>query len=217
MFYEYDGYGETSELVRHRVFFDYPDCAKEYSDYIFDRSVSGKNLYLCVWCPELGPWVDGRQIDREVYEPFVREYALIAEILYEKAFDPKAVILTGYGDTWEIVMPVEYIYNLRQAKEDIGKTVFSIEGQTYIKYLGPEKETPNVTSISWIKSKNSRAWMSTDDGSLLEKEAINGFHRISSNNPGYNPVQNNGITVTVTWGDGETEEIVCEVYPLMGD
>lgn len=217
MFYEYDGYGETSELVRHSMFFDCQDCAKEYSDYIFYHSVSGKNLYLCVWCPEMGPWVDGRHIEREVYEPFVQEYSLIAEILYEKTFDPKAAMLTGYGDSWEVVMPVEYIYNLRQAKEDAGKIVQSTKGQTYLKYLGPERETPNVTSISWIKSKNSHASMSTDEGSLLEQETFNGFYRISSNNPGYNPIQNNGVTVTITWGEGETEEIVCRVYPLMAD
>jgi len=217
MFYEYDGYGETSELVRRSVFFDYPDCAKEYSDYIFYHGVSGKNLYLCVWCPELGPWVDGSQIDREVFEPFVKEYTLITEVLYEKTFDPKAAMLTGYGDSWEVVMPVEYIFNRMKAKEEAGKIVHSTNGQTYLKYLGPEKETPNVTSIGWIKSKNNYATMSTDTGSLLENRAVNGFHRISSNNPGFHPAKDEGITVTVTWGDGETEEIDCIVYPLMVD
>ncbi len=212
MFYEYEDYSETSELVNTGSFYEYPDCTKEYSDFLFPGSITGKNLYICLWCPELGPWTDGMEIAREVYEPIMEERSRIVDILLEQAFNKKEAMLIGNGDSWEVVMPVEYIYNLSKNKDQAGKIIFLSSAKTFVKYLKSEKEIPKVTSICWFKSKNNNATMSTDEGSLLDREVGYGFYKASSNDPTrFNPERDKGLTVTITWDNGEKEEIACKV------
>ncbi len=214
MFYEYDGYGETGDLARESVFFEYPDCAKSFSNYIIPGGIVGKNLYICQWFPEFGSWKDGtNEIDRESFDIVIKEKTLIKNILYEKAFNKKEVTLMGKGELWEVKIPVGYIYNLRESEGGIPERLFISNSETYLKYLKPENELRDVTSLSWSYSSNvSTLTYDKGEGSILNKDAKNGFYKASSSTiTDFNPEMDRYITVTITWGGGETEKITCSI------
>jgi len=214
MFYEYGGYGETGNLARESVFYEYPDCAKSFSNYTIPGGIAGKNLYICQWFPELGSWADEtKEVDRKTFDTVVKERALIKNILYERAFNKKEVILTGKGEFWEVKIPVEYIYNLRESESGIPERLFVSKSETFLKYLKLENELPDVTSMNWSYSnKESTLTYDKGEGSILNKDAKNGFYKASSSTiTDFNPETDQYIAVTITWGNGETEKITCSI------
>lgn len=210
MFYEYGGYGETDKLARERCFYEYPDSSKEFSDFILAGGIIGKNLYVCLWYPELDSWKEMSEEELAVYESVMQKRSNLAEVLKEKAFDKKTAVLTGEGSSWEVKIPVEYIYNQRKNEQGLTETVFLSRSETLVKYLGTEGSPPDVTAVGWSK-KNANSTLSTDEGSLLREEAKDGgYYRISlSNSNDFNPELNESIVFKITYGDGETEEITC--------
>lgn len=214
MFYEYDDYDDTGDLARGSVFFEYPDCAESYSDYIIPGGIAGKNLYICQWFAEFGSWKDvTNKVDREAFDTVIKERTLIKNILYEKAFNKKEATLTGKGEFWEVKIPVEYIYNLRKSEGGIPERLFASKGETYLKHFNSENELPDVTSMSWSYSNREKTLTyDKGEGSILNKDAENGFYKATSSTiTDFNPETDNDITVTITWGDGETENITCSI------
>ena len=213
MFYEYDGYSETGDLVKKGLSFEYPECDKSFSDYIIPGDIAGKNLYICQWFPELGSWTDTNEKDRETLDTVIKERTSIKNILYKKAFNEKVVTLTGIGQFWEVKIPIEYIYNLRESEKGIPEQLFDYSNETFVKYLGTEKEIPAVYSMNWSRD-HSELTLTYDkgEGSILKEEDKNGFYKASSGNiTDFNPETDGEITVTITWGNGETEKITCSI------
>jgi hypothetical protein len=214
MFYIFDGYSETGKLAATARFYEYTDSDRSYSDYIIPGGIAGKNLYICQWSPELGSWAGVKnEIDREALDIALKERTSLSDILYKKAFDQKKVTLTGRGEFWEVRIPVEYIYNLRESEDGIPEQLFVSSNKTFVKYLGPESNVPVVYSMGWSHGSNeSTLTYEKSEGSILDKEATDGFHKASSGNiADFNPETEESLIVTITWGSGETEEITCSL------
>ena len=212
LFYEYDGYSETSDIKRDMFRFNqYPDVDKEFSQFIIPGGIIGKNLYISMWSSEFGSWEDGiNEEDLDAFNNIMEERANIIQVLYEKAFNEKEAILTGKGNSWEVKIPINYFYNQRENKSGITETVFQSSGETHLKYLKSNEELPDVTSMSW-SYKNSVLSSTIDEGSILKDEVGGGFYKASPGFPSeYNPADlDKGIIVKITWGNDETEEIIC--------
>lgn len=207
LFYEFDDYREA-DSARYQALTEegYPEL---FRNSVFSYTLAGKNLCIYLWYPEFRTQPEGvKTIEGEDFRRIEKEILLFKEILQNKAFNKKAGVLTGRGNSWEVVMPVEYIYNVRQAKEEAGKSFSASKGQTYLKYIGEERKLPEVYEIQWQKA-HGLTTMFTDEGSLLSERDLYGFRMISSNAPGFHPLRDESITVTITWGSGETEKIVC--------
>ncbi len=215
LFYEFDDYQEAVR-ARHLVFTNLGEYPEEFEAALLTYTLAGKNICIYLWYPAFSTPAEGiRTINSEAYRLIEEEVVRFQETLSIKAFQAKTAILTGSGNSWEIVMPVEYIYNTMQAKEDAGKLFFTSKGQTYLKYIGEDSELPEVHEIRWQKA-HGLTTMFTDEGTLLSDHDLYGFRMISSNAPGFHPIQDESITVTITWGSGETEEIVCVTRPFVG-
>lgn len=213
MFYEYDGYSETGDLVKKGFSFEYPDCDTSFSNYIIPGGIAGKNLYICQWFPELGSWTDTNEKDGETLDTVIQERTLIKNILYKKAFDQKVATLMGMGEFWEVKIPVEYVCNLRESENGIPEQLFDSSNKTFVKYLGTEKEIPAVYSMNWSRDHSELTLKyNKGEGSILNEEYKNGFYKASSGNiTDFNPETDGEITVTITWGNGETEKITCSI------
>ncbi|MDD3169028.1 MAG: hypothetical protein PHC91_06135 [Eubacteriales bacterium] len=209
LFYAFDDYQEA-DSARYQILAG-DDDPEMFWNSIFTYTLAGKNLCIYLWYPELGIQSEGcRTMEEEEFRFIEKEILLFKEILQNKAFNKKTVVLTGRGDSWEVVMPVEYIYNVRQAKEGAGDFFFDSRGQTYLKYIGDERKLPEVYEIQW-KKPHGVTTMSTDEGSLLGEKELYGFRKVSTNAPGFHPEQGDEITVTINWGRGQSEEIVCAI------
>ena len=219
LFYEYGGYSETSELVQKSRLYNYPGVfddlglAKSFSDALLPGT-AGKNLFVCLWYPEAASRQKGMTgIEGKTYERILSERAKTVEIIDEKAFNQKSVVLTGTGETWEVRMPVEYILNRQETKDDLTKTVFYSNGETELQYR-KGSAPPDVTSLKWSMGNGTESTQNIDGGSLLTKKEADGFYRASSSEPsGFDPEEQKSILVTVTWGNGHTEEIICKFIP----
>lgn len=212
LFYEYDGYSETSDIQRDMFrFTEYPDHDKEFSQFMVPGGIIGKNLYISMWYSEFLSWEDGlNKEELDAFNNIMEERANIVEVLYEKAFNRKETILTGQGNSWEVKIPINYFYNQRENKSGIIETVFHSNGETHLKYLKSDEELPDVTSMSW-SYKNSVLSSTVDEGSLLTREVGDGYYRVSPGLPSeFNPNDpDKNIIVKITWDNGETEEIIC--------
>lgn len=215
LFYEFDDYQEA-DRAKHLVFTNLEEYPDEFGAALFTYTIAGKNICIYLWYPAFSTPAEGvRSIKPEAYHLIEVEVIRFQETLSTKAFQAKTAILTGSGDSWEVVMPVEYIYNVMQAKEEAGKFYLATKGQTYLKYIGEDSEQPEVHEIRWQKA-HGLTTMYTDEGTLLGDHDLYGFRKISSNAPGFHPIHDESITVTITWGSGETEEIVCVTKHFVG-
>ena len=189
LFYEYDGYSQTSDIQRDMFrFIQYPDVDKEFSQFIILGGIIGKNLYISMWSSEFGSWEDGiNKEDLDAFNNIMKERANIVQVLYKKAFDEKEATLTGKGNFWEVKIPINYFYNQRENKSGMTETVFHSSGETHLKYLKSNEELPDVTSISW-SYKNSVLSSRVDKSSILNHEVGDGFYRASPGLPSeFNP------------------------------
>lgn len=213
MFYEYDGYSESSDLVGKIPFYEYPDCEKEFSNSIIPgSSYIGKNLYICIWYPELNSLTeDSSKIKKEKFEDIIKEMSRVSKFLGEKCFDKRRVTLTGKSDNWDIKIPIDYIYNQRKNKNDINEVVFYSKSETLIKYLNKEKEEPNIKSISWYTTTSKESRCTEQNDSLLARKGEDGFYILSNGLSNFNPKFESSIIVNIICRNGESEEITCKI------
>lgn len=215
MFYEYDGYFETSILNKQISFYEYPKCDEQFLDSLIPCAGSlGKNLYVCLWYPELDSLADDmNKIQLENYNCIIKEIMKLENILKEKCFDKKVATLTGQGDSWEVKIPINYVYNKRVNEEGITETVFYAMDETFVKYLNSQKELPDVKSFGW-KKESELEIRTSEENSLLGEENEDKYYRVSSHSSCFffDPeAESNAIVVTITCRNGETEEIICSI------
>lgn len=214
MFYGFDGYNETSDLVKEGPFFEYPDCAEEYSKFVLPSGIAGKNIYISLWYPQFYSWTEGMNKEElKDSDALIKEVTKLREILVEQAFHKKTAILFGQSDNWQVAILIEYVYNQLENENGMSKTVFFSRGQTYVKYLKKTEKMPNLMSMKWgYGDRYSR--LSVKEGSLATKELWNDFYSISKSDPSsFNPELEKSLIVKITLENGKTETITCKAFP----
>ena len=215
MFYQYEDYSTTTEFQNQMGFYDYPGCAKEFSDYVFP-GCAGKNLAVCIYYPDLINWINAtseeeRKEAEEHWRTVYKEGSSVADILNRKVFNQKSLVLIGQSENWEVVVPVSYMLNQMKNKDGNIESQLRVENSTFYKYKKSDGEPPRVSTIriEYDGSGGSRSW--TDGTLLAEKETGYGFYKTDGSGASrFNPQYSDGITITITWGEnGQTEEIQC--------
>ncbi|WP_027398174.1 hypothetical protein [Anaerovorax odorimutans] len=207
IFYEYDGYSETSILAKDAIFYEYPGCSDDFKKNIYPSNIVGKNIYVCLWYPDLDSWSDSSmsEEDNERFDLSIQEMIKLRQELNDKVFNKKKAVLTGYGNNWFVKIPVEFIYNQNHLLDK----VFLLNAQILLKPINFE-ETPEVKSIKLVKNINDYSLMSTDGNFLRNKNEEGFYTTFWINETDFDP-NNMELKVTITCEDSKTGEILCKV------